>query len=330
MVAGYSDNGPNVDFAVVRYNADGTLDTSFSADGMVTTAIGTSTDMATSVAIQPDEKIVVAGYTYNGTDFDFAVVRYHADGTLDGSFSADGKVTTALGASDQAFSVALQPDGRIVVVGYSGDVQNDDFAVVRYNADGTLDTSFSADGKVTTAIGTSNDVAGSVSIQPNGRIVVAGSSIDGSDNDFAVVRYNADGTLDTSFSADGKVTTAIGASNDVASSVAIQPDGRIVAAGSTGNGPNADVAVVRYNADGSLDTSFSADGMVTTDTGHSLLTWLTPLPYSPMEHVAAGSSSTGTNLDFAVVRYLSGLNAGVIDLSGPGARRTDIPQPVGQ
>ena len=113
--------------------ADGDLDTSFGSDGKVTTAIGSGGDYAESVAIQSDGKIVAAGFSYNGSNNDFALVRYNTDGTLDTSFDSDGKVTTAIGSSDeQALSVAIQSDGKIVVAGYSNNGSNDDFALVRY------------------------------------------------------------------------------------------------------------------------------------------------------------------------------------------------------
>jgi uncharacterized delta-60 repeat protein len=120
VVAGDSNNGSNNDFALVRYNTDGSLDTSFDSDGKVTTAIGSGNDVAYSVAIQSDGKIVVAGYSYIGSNNDFALVRYNTDGSLDTSFDSDGKVTTAIGGSDDyAKSVAIQSDGKIVAAGYS-------------------------------------------------------------------------------------------------------------------------------------------------------------------------------------------------------------------
>src|SRR5262249_11182498 len=149
-------------------------------------------------------KIVVAGFFYNGSNYDVAVVRYNADGTLDSGFDSDGKLTTALStSSDYAYAVAVQPDGKIVVAGHSYNGSNYDVAVVRYNADGTLDASFDSDGKVTTPVGTSNDYAQDVTVQPDGKIVVAGSSSSGTETDMAVVRYNADGSLDTSFGTGG-------------------------------------------------------------------------------------------------------------------------------
>ncbi|MGE3774466.1 MAG: calcium-binding protein, partial [Gammaproteobacteria bacterium] len=177
-------------------------------DGIVTTAVGSSDDQAVSLAVQEDGRIVVAGSSSNGSNGDFALVRYNADGTLDTGFGGgDGIVTTPIGnVNDVGRSVVVQPDGRIVVAGYSRVGSNDEFALIRYNADGTLDTSFGGgDGIVTTPVGSSHGQGFSVTMQPDGMIVVAGITI-GSSFDFALVRYNADGTLDTSFgSGDGIV-----------------------------------------------------------------------------------------------------------------------------
>ena len=223
--------------------ADGDLDTSFSGDGKLTTAIGSGNDSANSAVLQSDDKIVVAGSSYNGTDYDFAVVRYNTDGSLDTTFSGDGILTTPIGSSDDvAFAVVLQGD-KIVVAGYSYNGSDYDFAVVRYNTDGSLDLSFSGDGIETTDAG-SHDQAYSVVLQGD-KIVVAGSSYNGTDYDFAVVRYNTDGSLDTTFSGDGILTTPIGSSDDVAFAVVLQGD-KIVVAGYSYNGSNDDFAVVRY------------------------------------------------------------------------------------
>jgi uncharacterized delta-60 repeat protein len=261
VVGGHVYIGSTYDFALVRYNANGTLDTSFGTGGKVTTAIVTAWDIGNSVTIQPDGKILVAGQATIGSTQDFAMVRYNANGTLDTSFGTGGKVTTDIGTShDQGKSVTIQPDGKIVVAGQARFGSNDDFALVRYNADGSLDTSFGTGGKVTTAIGTAWDSGYSVTLQPDGKIVVAGIAYIGSTYDFALVRYNADGSLDTSFGTGGKVTTAIGTSNDQGWSVTIQADGKIVVAGLATIGSTQDIAVVRYNADGSLDTTFDRAG----------------------------------------------------------------------
>ena len=147
-------------FGTYLYAKPGDLDTSFGLNGKITTDIGSDTDKAWGVTIQNDGKIIVAGYSYNGSDYDIAIVRYNSDGSLDNSFSGDGKVTTAIGSdNDKAYGVAIQGNGKIVAVGYSYNGSNSDFATVRYNSDGSLDTSFSGDGKATTAIGSSADEA---------------------------------------------------------------------------------------------------------------------------------------------------------------------------
>jgi uncharacterized delta-60 repeat protein len=299
IAVGQSDNGANTDFAVVRYNADGSLDTSFDTDGKVTTAIGSSNDNARSVVLQSDGKIVVVGNSWSSV-YDFAVVRYNADGSLDTSFSGDGKVTTQVGGSlsDTAYSVVLQSDGKIIVAGTS----DSDFAVVRFNADGSLDTSFDTDGKVTTPIGSGTDEAYSVVLQSDGKIILSGYSV-GANRDFTVVRYNADGSLDTSFGTGGKVTTPIGSGNDEANSVVLQSDGKIILSGYS-VGANTDFAVVRYNADGSLDTSFDTDGKVTTAIGSGTDEAYSVVLQSDGKIIAAGYSNNGpNNNDFAVVRY---------------------------
>ncbi|MEH2403919.1 DUF4347 domain-containing protein, partial [Nostoc sp.] len=278
------------DFALARYNSDGSLDTTFSSDGKVTTSFGLlTTDIGHSVAIQADGKIIVAGTDGN----DFALARYNTNGSLDTTFSSDGKVTTDLGfiAVDIGYTTAVQADGKILVAG----VSNGDFALVRYNSDGSLDTTFSSDGKVTTDFGLLTiDSIYSLVVQADGKILVAGQS----NGDFALARYNSDGSLDTSFSSDGKVTTDFGLlPNEIVYSLAVQPDGKILAAGVSNN----DFALVRYNSDGSIDTTFDNDGKVSTDLG--LLT--VDIAYGLVQQpdgkiIVAGTDGT----DFAVVRYL--------------------------
>ena len=311
LVAGSSNNGYKSysDFALTRYNSDGTPDTSFDSDGIVTTDIGNSSDSGQSVAVQADGKILVAGYSNNGSNSDFALVRYNSDGTPDNSFDSDGIVTTAVGtSSDYGYSLAVQADGKILVAGYSNNGSNNDFALVRYNSDGTTDNSFDSDGIVTTAIGTSNDYGNSVAVQADGKILVGGYSTNGSNfdfADFALVRYNANGTPDNSFDTDGIVTTDFGTSNDRGQSVAVQADGKILVAGTSYNGGSNDgFALVRYNANGTTDTSFDTDGIVTTDIGNSSDSGQSVAVQADGKILVAGDSYNGsTNYDFALVRY---------------------------
>jgi uncharacterized delta-60 repeat protein len=291
VVAGAAIIDGHGNFALVRFNSNGTLDTGLGTGGKVTTSFSNS-DAAFGVAIQSDGKIVVAGT--NGSDF--ALARYNTDGSLDTSFDSDGKQTTNMGGTDMAYSVAIQSDGKLVVAG-----KNDsDFAIARYNTDGSLDTSFSGDGKQTTDFGGS-DYIQSIAIQSDGKIVAVGAKFYAG-FDFAMARYNTDGSLDTSFDSDGKVTTDFGNFSDVASGVAIQSDGKIVAAGKAGSG----FGLARYNANGSLDTDFDSDGKVTTGFGDwdGIGAGLALL--SDGRLVVAGTASLGGTSDIAIARYLPG------------------------
>jgi uncharacterized delta-60 repeat protein len=304
VAAGASSNGVNLDFAAVRYNADGSLDGSFGTGGKVTTAIGTGDEYANAVVIQSDDKIVAVGSSSNGSNLDFAAVRYHADGSLDGSFGTAGMVTTDFVSSDDyAYAAALQTDGKIVAAGQSSSVSNRDFALVRYDTDGNLDTSFGTGGKVTTGFGTSDDYAYAVTLQSNDKIVAAGASDDGTGSDFALVRYNSNGGLDTSFNTTGMVTTPLGTGDDFAHAVAIQSDDKIVTAGSSYNGVNDDYALVHYNSNGSLDTDFNTAGIVTNSIGTGDDFALGMVIQSDGKIVAAGYSYNGTNYDFSIARY---------------------------
>jgi uncharacterized delta-60 repeat protein len=246
--AGYNGGAFTHDFVIVRLNPNGSLDPAFGGAGGVVTSISSTNNEAYAVALQSDGKIVAAGYSNNGSNDDFAVVRYNTDGSLDTTFGGTGKVTTPIGSDyDDAYAIAIQPDGKIVVAGASV-MSSNDFALVRYNPDGSLDTTFNGTGKVITPIGDGNDVAQAVAIQPDGKIVAAGYSSNGANDDFVLARYNPDGSLDTTFHGIGKVRTPIGSSTDQAFGIAIQRNGRIVAAGYSFNGSNNDFALARYQA----------------------------------------------------------------------------------
>ena len=260
VAVGTTQGGRDINFALARYNPNGSLDTSFSGDGKQATDFG-GTAGASGVAIQADGRIVAVGSDGN----DFALARYNPNGSLDTGFSGDGKQTTDLGATEAAYGVAIQANGKIVAVGGAvpGPGAGGGFALARYNANGSLDTSFSGDGKQRTDFGGFNAAYG-VALQDDGKIIAAGG-VGTTDADFALARYNPNGSLDTSFSGDGKQTTDLGGLNR-AYGVALQADGKIVAAGGAGiAGP--DFALARYNPNGSLDTSFSGDGKQTTDFG---------------------------------------------------------------
>jgi uncharacterized delta-60 repeat protein len=234
----YSAGFSTAQFALARYNPNGSLDTSFGTAGTVRTQIGTTYDFGAGLAIQPDGKIVVTGYSNNGSNYDFAVVRYNPDGSLDSTFGTGGKVTTPVGTlGGNAYAVGIQADGKIVVSGQANAAGDSDFALVRYNPDGSLDSSFGTGGKVTTPIGPSYDNAYALRLQPNGKIVVAGwHRVTGAPTyyySFAVARYTSNGSLDTSFGTGGLITTPFGPYDNYAVDLVVQPDGKIVVGGSS-------------------------------------------------------------------------------------------------
>jgi uncharacterized delta-60 repeat protein len=194
VVAGYAGVGRANQIGLVRYNADGTLDTSFNGTGKIITAVGEGDCKAEGLALQSDGKMVVAGYSFTSGRSEFTVLRYNVDGTLDPGFGESGKVTTGIGGkSDTANSVALQSDGEIVVAGYAFAPGNNDFAVARYNANGSLDTAFNGTGKATADF-SKLDYGRSVAVQSDSKIVVAGDAANGERRIFAVARFNANGT----------------------------------------------------------------------------------------------------------------------------------------
>ncbi|MCX4091680.1 delta-60 repeat domain-containing protein [Nocardia sp. alder85J] len=251
--------------------AAGTLDNAFGAHGKVWSSVGTDS-RARAVAVQPDGRIVAAGAVHDAVEGDnFAVVRYLPDGTEDPTFGVKGIVSTDFdGKSDVAAAVVVQPDGRIVAVGTShGTATGDNIAVARYNSDGTLDPNFGDGGRVSTDLGTQADHGNAAALQPDGKLIVAGSTRDvaGSD-DFVLIRYTTDGKPDPGFGSAGVVATDFAGKADTANAVVVQPDGRILAVGTShGTTTGDNIAVARYNPDGTPDPSFGDGGRVSTDLG---------------------------------------------------------------
>ena len=252
------------DFALARYTADGKLDSSFGVNGKTTTDFDNETDVINSIVLQGD-KIIAAGY--NGYDNPkFALTRYTENGILDSTFGVNGKVTTGFGG-DIANAVTLQGN-KIIAAGFS----NGAIALARYSANGTLDSSFGVNGRVITYLNGSNSVANSISLQGD-KIMVGGTITTFGDIDtshFVLVRYSANGVLDSSFGDNGKVITDLGSYSEEANSIALQQD-KIILAGYTYNADTytRDIALVRYLADGMLDSAFGENGKVTTHLGGS-------------------------------------------------------------
>lgn len=257
--------------------AAGFLDPTFGSYGWNRVAFdlyGGVNDQAQAVALQPDGKIVVAGFAQYGTsiDYDFAITRFHPNGTLDYSFGTNGKVRVAfdLGGykEDKAEAVAIDAYGRIVVAGtVERGGGNYDFGVTRLHANGSIDFSFGSWGRSVAAFdlgGNGDDTARDMTLDVSGRILVVGrAQYSGYDYDFGVVRLTPDGWFDPSFSGDGKATIAFdrgGGHTDIANAVALDAYGRIVVAGSVATSSNWQWGVTRLGTDGSLDWSFGSYG----------------------------------------------------------------------
>jgi len=305
------------DFVVTRYNTDGTLDTTFGRGGKVRTDFPGLAAVPSSVVIQSDGKIVVAGgafplFTFLGN---FELVRYNPNGSLDRSFGNGGIVTTTFPEGSYAFDVALQPDGKIIAAGTvfvdfnPGDISDTDFALARYNSDGSLDTTFGNGGTLMTDFFGNEDDAFSVLIQPDGKIVAVGSANNpASYYDFAAVRYLSNGTIDTTFGVAGKVSTDFGDQNfDRARSAALQSDGRIVAAGFaiSQNGGVQNFAVARYTSNGILDTTFSGDGKTQIDFGNCCQSATKLLLQSDGKIITVGGSNGESGDDDFLLARLS-------------------------
>ncbi len=314
VVTGSTHDG----FALARYNSDGSLDAGFGVDGKVTTGIAQLGGVARNAVIQADGKILVAGY---GSGDVSTLARYNPNGSLDASFDGDG-IVSVLG--NTGMSMTLQSDGKILLAGavsVGTDDVHQEFALARFNSDGSLDTSFSSDGMLTTKIGDSSNGA-SVLVQSDGKILVAGTSYSLAESDFAVARYTSSGDLDASFDGDGMLTTAIGAADDTASSIALQSDDKILLSGiSYRSDGTSDFALVRYQTNGSLDTSFDGDGIKTTEILNTGIVDNSMAVASDGRILVAGTSSS----HFAVVRYLPG---GISDQTAQGYTAFSFTPPI--
>jgi uncharacterized delta-60 repeat protein len=260
VAVGRTNTGEFDKIAIVLYNYDGSEDSSFGEDGKVITSVGKKNDVANSVVIQPDGKIVVAGYTFNGLDNDILLLRYNNDGSLDKRFGKNGIVTTAVGfivdLNDKANSVALQSDGKIVVGGTASGY----FCLIRYKKDGSQDESFNYDGIVSIPVGILDNDGRDIAVQSDGKILILGTSFVDWNWDFCVLRFSENGLLDTTFGKNGIAVIELENGNSVneePNSIALQTDGKIILGGhSAGN-----YLLIRLLMNGDLDKTFAEEGL---------------------------------------------------------------------
>jgi uncharacterized delta-60 repeat protein len=227
---------------------------------------------------------------------------YAKAGDLDPTFGTGGKVTTDFaGGLDETLALAVQ-GGKLVAAGRAATETNDDFALARYNADGSLDPTFGTGGRVTTDFAGFTDQAYALAVQADGKLVTAGLAFGAAGFDFGLVRYNADGSVDSGFGTGGRVTTDFAGGFDQANALAVQADGKLVAAGFT-QGAGVDFVLARYNPDGSLDSSFGTGGQVTTDFAGNTDEAFALAVQADDKLVTAGLAFSGVGFDFGLVRY---------------------------
>ncbi len=293
--------------ALVRVSASGFLDTSFGTGGKVLIDFGLPSH-SHSVVVQSDGKIVVAGETYTSADGGmFAIARVLASGELDTSFGSGGKVMQALGSNANAHAVVLQADGKLLVGGYATDVETgrSGFVVARFLSNGTLDSSFGSNGSSTVPVGTGDNRCHVLMVQSDGKIILTGGVGTAPNLDFALLRFNSNGSLDTSFGASGIVTTNFVSSPrrsaDETAGGVIQPDGKIIVGGYS----ERKFALARYLSSGAPDSSFGTGGMVTTVVGTDNDDWIKSLTLQPWDGkiVAVGYSKNGSTLNLALARF---------------------------
>lgn len=261
----YNPN-PLSQFAISRYNVDGSLDLTFGVGGKVLTSVGTISSIAYSLQVQPDGKIVVVGCAMNsaGTNWNFALVRYDSFGVLDNTFGIGGKVMSTISLGSTAYDLFLRPDGKIVACGTAFNGSYHSFAVARYNVDGSLDNSFGSNGQVIIHPGTGSGAALGMGEQSTGHIVLSGYTTNGSNLEIAMVRFDSLGVLDNTFGVSGIALTSIGGTQNIANDIAIEIDDKIILVGRTNNGGLFDFAVLKYNVNGTLDNTFGTNGYVIT------------------------------------------------------------------
>jgi len=235
--------------------------TFFVGDGIVTNFPSSVGDYAADVLLQADDKLIVVGVANDGAGQEVALTRFLSDGTVDTTFGTGGRVTNAFGSTDNVQAGALQGDGKILVAGYT----NSESFIARFNADGSIDTSFDGDGFASFNLAASSiDSFEDILVQDDGKIVAVGYA-NNTNEETTVVRLNSNGSLDTSFNTTGTHILSIGSGDDRLNAVTIDNSNRIVAVGSTFNGTNDDILVMRFDTDGTLDSTFDADGIFTSD-----------------------------------------------------------------
>ncbi|MEM9052933.1 MAG: T9SS type A sorting domain-containing protein, partial [Bacteroidota bacterium] len=296
---------------VMRFNSDGSIDNSFSGDGIAIIEIGGFSDRLWDIELQDDGKIVGCGTCFvSGSDSDWCSLRLNPDGTLDSSYGQGGFFTLDLGATQvSAEALKIMDDGRILMAGYAVPDGTYLMQFAMFNSNGTLDESWDNDGLVEVIISNADDAVKSLAIQEDGKILAAGYGWNGFNYDFALTRLNPDGSLDLTFDGDGKELTSIGEANDFIESIYLRSNGDIIAGGTSFTNENGfEFALAMYNSDGSLKEEFGEGGKVISNLsdGADIIFGMEAAPDGNI--LAAGTidpSPVGEeNFELALVKYI--------------------------
>jgi len=315
--AGLANNGIHFNMTLIRYTSTGTLDDSFGSGGIViNNFVATQDNGLFALVLQPDDKILVAGITETQGVSEWVLLRYETNGNLDMTFNGTGFVTTPMAVSPAflQMAMALQSDGKIVVVGTTGDANSTAFTLARYTANGSLDLTFGGGTGIVTSAISGSDIATSVIVQPNGKIVLGGQVFNSNSgfSNFALVGYNQDGSIDTTFNQGGAlpphipgvVTTQIGVAGSGINDLVLQSNNRILAIGFDNCGASllTNFALARYSNAGHPDISFGNLGIVTTDIGGD--DELCSVVVQPDRSIVVGGQGGSGAQSFVVARYL--------------------------
>jgi uncharacterized delta-60 repeat protein len=302
LVAGNIDIGTDVDLVLLRFNTDGSLDTTFDTDGVAVYDSGSGKDFGWAVALQADCKALVTGGTGTAPNYDIVLLRFNTDGSLDTTFDADGVAVYNGGLTEHALGVTVQGDGKAIVAGSAFNSTNSYLVVLRFHTDGSLDTTFDTDGVAVYDSGHGTDYGRAVVLQADGKALVAGQGYNGWDSYLMLLRFNTDGSLDTTFDADGVAVYDSGPGTESGWAVALQADGKPVVTGYSSNGMDNDLVLVRFNTDGSLDTTFGTNGVAVYDGGSSDLARAIAIQ-TDGKALVTGSAFNGTDSDLVVLRF---------------------------
>lgn len=305
LVAGKAANSSHYNLVVVRYNANGTLDNTFGIAGTAILEIDFFDSEATSIAYQTDGKILVTGLSHDQfNDGFFAILaRFNANGTIDNTFGTNGMMDLPAGNDYYGKIIKIQQDSKILITCISSS-ETGNFKLLRLESNGNIDNTFDTDGMVETAVGTISSFANSMALQSDNKIVVSGSAKVNGIDVFAMVRYNQNGSLDTSFDTDGIVLTNFYPLKATSTAMAIQPDGKIFLTGKTTSTLNSDVVLARYLGNGSLDNSFDSDGIIIQEVGYGNVGANAIISTANGVAYLAGYYHNGHDNDFLIMKLL--------------------------